>query len=143
MAQLGPRSMPRGQAMVEMSLVITLVLVLSVAVFEFGRAFITYISLVQAAREGARIAMSVDDHNTPGTSAQIRAAAENAALPLVIPDADVSILCSYGGDPQWVQIVVSSPFNTIVPLFDQFVGGGTGSINLQRSNVVPVPRCPP
>ena len=45
-----------GQAIIETALVLPLVLLLSVSVFEFGRAFQHWQILTNAAREGARLA---------------------------------------------------------------------------------------
>lgn len=52
----------RGTALIETALTFPLVLLLSVSVFEFGRAFQHWQILTNAAREGARIAV------LPGTS---------------------------------------------------------------------------
>ena len=52
----------RGSAMVETALTIPLLLLLSVSVYEFGRAFQYWQVLTNAAREGARIAV------LPGTT---------------------------------------------------------------------------
>jgi len=52
----------RGAAMIEMALTLPLLLLLSVGVFEFGRAFQTWQVLTNATREGARVAV------LPGTS---------------------------------------------------------------------------
>ena len=52
----------RGQALIETALSLPLVLLLSVSVFEFGRAFQHWQILTNAAREGARLA------TLPGTS---------------------------------------------------------------------------
>ena len=46
-----------GQALIETALALPLVLLLSVSVFEFGRAFQHWQILTNAAREGARIAV--------------------------------------------------------------------------------------
>ena len=51
-----------GQALIETALALPLVLLLSVSVFEFGRAFQHWQILTNAAREGARLA------TLPGTS---------------------------------------------------------------------------
>jgi Flp pilus assembly protein TadG len=51
-----------GQALIEAALTLPLLLILSVSVFEFGRAFQYWQILTNAAREGARIA------TLPGTS---------------------------------------------------------------------------
>ncbi len=56
------RKNDRGAAMIEMALTLPLLLLLSVGVFEFGRAFQTWQVLTNATREGARVAV------LPGTS---------------------------------------------------------------------------
>lgn len=48
---------PRGAAIVEVALTLPLLLLVSVGIFEFGRAYQTWQVLTNAAREGARIAV--------------------------------------------------------------------------------------
>lgn len=47
----------RGSALIEAALTLPLLLLVSVGIFEFGRAFQTWQVLTNAAREGARIAV--------------------------------------------------------------------------------------
>jgi Flp pilus assembly protein TadG len=47
----------RGAALLEAAITVPIVLLLSVGIFEFGRAFQTWQVLTNAAREGARIAV--------------------------------------------------------------------------------------
>ena len=47
----------RGQALLETALVLSIVLLVAVGLFGFGRAFQTWQILTNAAREGARIAV--------------------------------------------------------------------------------------
>jgi Flp pilus assembly protein TadG len=47
----------RGQALLETALTLPLLLLVSVSIFEFGRAFQTWQVLTNAAREGARVAV--------------------------------------------------------------------------------------
>ncbi len=47
----------RGTALMETALTLPLVLLVSVGIFEFGRAYETWEVLVNAAREGARVAI--------------------------------------------------------------------------------------
>src|SRR3954470_5531521 len=47
----------RGAAIIETALTLPLILLVSVGIFEFGRAFETWEVLVNAAREGARVAV--------------------------------------------------------------------------------------
>lgn len=46
----------RGQAMVEMAIVLPILLVILMGIFEFGRIFNTYLIMTNASREGARSA---------------------------------------------------------------------------------------
>ena len=59
---LARASQERGAALIETAFIMPLLLLLSVSVFEFGRAFQYWQVLTNAAREGARIAV------LPGTS---------------------------------------------------------------------------
>lgn len=47
----------RGSAMLEMALTIPMLLLVSVGIFEFGRAYQTWQIMTNAAREGARLAV--------------------------------------------------------------------------------------
>src|SRR5688572_31017586 len=47
----------RGAALIETAITIPIVLLVSVAIFEFGRAYQTWQILTNAAREGARVAV--------------------------------------------------------------------------------------
>jgi Flp pilus assembly protein TadG len=51
------RQKERGAALIEAAVTIPIVLLISVAIFEFGRAYQTWQVLTNAAREGARIAI--------------------------------------------------------------------------------------
>ena len=47
----------RGQALLETAVVLPLILLVCVAIFEFGRVFQTWQVMTNAAREGARLAV--------------------------------------------------------------------------------------
>ena len=47
----------RGQALLEAAMTLPLLLLVSVSIFEFGRAYQTWQVLTNAAREGARVAV--------------------------------------------------------------------------------------
>jgi Flp pilus assembly protein TadG len=75
----------RGQALVEVALVIPIFLLLLVAVVDLGRAVFSYNSLTNAAREGARIAVVNQDK----TSIVGRAEKESAMVELDAPNVTV------------------------------------------------------
>jgi Flp pilus assembly protein TadG len=54
----------RGAALLETAITIPLILLISVGIFEFGRAYQTWQVLTNAAREGARIAVLPDYTDT-------------------------------------------------------------------------------
>ena len=69
----------RGTALLETALTLPLLLLVAVAIFEFGRAFQTWEVLTNAAREGARVAV-LPDSTTAGTEARARAYLDAGAL---------------------------------------------------------------
>ena len=58
----------RGTAILETALTLPLLLLVSVGIFEFGRAYQTWQILTNAAREGARIAVLPDSSNSDITT---------------------------------------------------------------------------
>jgi Flp pilus assembly protein TadG len=70
----------RGQALIETALTLPLLLIVSVGIFEFGRAFQTWQVLTNAAREGARVA--VMGGSDPGAAeARVRQYLHTGGLP--------------------------------------------------------------
>lgn len=57
------RETERGQALLETALTLPLILLVSVSIFEFGRAYQTWQVLTNAAREGARVAVLPNQTN--------------------------------------------------------------------------------
>lgn len=58
------RKNERGAALLEAAITIPLLLLISVAIFEFGRAYQTWQVLTNAAREGARVAILMETTDT-------------------------------------------------------------------------------
>jgi len=121
----------RGTALIETALTFPLVLLLSVSVFEFGRAFQHWQILTNAAREGARIAVlpgtsdeDVSDRVQSYLEAGRLAAADEATVAIARND-EISI----GGDDtaSASTVSISYPFEFIVlqPLMPLVVSGST------------------
>jgi len=107
----------RGAALLEMAFTLPLLLLISVSIFEFGRAFEVWQVLTNAAREGARVAV------LPGISdamvtARVQQYADAGVLdagvtPTVTIQRDSTI--SYGsGTASGSKVTVSYPFKFIV-----------------------------
>jgi Flp pilus assembly protein TadG len=58
----------RGAALLETAITLPIILLVSVAIFEFGRAYQTWQVLTNAAREGARVAVLPDYTDTDVTT---------------------------------------------------------------------------
>jgi Flp pilus assembly protein TadG len=69
----------RGAALIEMALTLPLLLLVSVSIFEFGRAFQTWEVLTNAAREGARVAV-LPNSTTAGAEDRARTYLNAGAL---------------------------------------------------------------
>lgn len=105
----------RGTALLETALVLPMVLLISVSIFEFGRAYQTWQVLTNASREAARIAV------LPGTTdsdIQTRVQQYLTAGQLVGTAAigiDRTQTISIGvGTAQATRVTVSYPFNFLV-----------------------------
>ena len=90
--RLRPR---RGQAAVEFALILPVLILIVSSVFEFGRLFIVYSSLSNAAQEATRYALA-SGTNGSGTlhfldCAGIRAAAKRSASMHALDDSDIDI----------------------------------------------------
>ncbi len=59
----------RGAALIEAAITIPIILLISVGIFEFGRAYQTWQVLTNAAREGARVAILSDKTDDEVTAA--------------------------------------------------------------------------
>lgn len=101
----------RGAALLETAITLPIILLISVGIFEFGRAFQTWQVLTNAAREGARVAVIGGT-----TQAQIRAAVRDYAKIGNLTVADNQIAIDQGvalgesGEWQGSKITVSLGF---------------------------------
>ena len=105
----------RGAALIESAITIPIILLISVAVFEFGRAYQTWQVLTNAAREGARVSIIAGK-----TDAQVREAVQKymdvGGLPLAYSDS-VTITLNRNVDlgvNNASQISVGYPYNFMV-----------------------------
>ena len=102
----------RGAALLETAITLPLILLVSVAIFEFGRAYQTWQVLTNAAREGARVAVI---NGTP--VADIKSAVKNYAAigGLTVTDSQISLDQSVAlGTWTGSQVTISYPFQFIV-----------------------------
>jgi Flp pilus assembly protein TadG len=103
----------RGAALLETAITLPLVLLVSVSIFEFGRAYQTWQVLTNAAREGARIAVisGTTDADVTGAVRNYMTSGRltNAATAPVVIERNVAL-----GANNASRITVNYPFNFMV-----------------------------
>ena len=107
----------RGTALLEAAVILPVLLLISVGIFEFGRAYQTWQILTNAAREGARMA-SLPNTDSATITARVRQYMEDgqlgefaAAAVIVDPAATVVV----NGAPVFAsQVTVNYPFEFLV-----------------------------
>jgi Flp pilus assembly protein TadG len=102
----------RGQAIAELALLVGVFCLIAVGLFEFGRGFHTYLSVINGAREGARAAI-----DGTKTDADLQSIASTAASPL-----SVTVSVSHSGSQTTVSVM--SSFTSTFPLVSLVWGGG-------------------
>jgi len=111
----------KGQTLVEFGLVLPLILLLLLAVLDFGRGVSAYLALAHSAREGARAGIY-----TSTTDNEIRDTVRRQALMLGdLPESKIIISPAFprsSGDE--LQVTVTYDFDAVTPLVSAFWGGG-------------------
>jgi len=74
-----------GAALVETAFVLPIMLLVSVGIFEFGRAYQTWQVITNATREGARVAV-LPDYTDDSVKARVRTYLKDGGLPAAIVD---------------------------------------------------------
>ena len=107
------RKNERGAALIETAITIPIILLISVGIFEFGRAYQTWQVLTNAAREGARVAILTEKTDSDVQSA-VQNYMKNGGLPKYL-GATVAIDRNVAMGPNTAsKITVSYPFNFMV-----------------------------
>ena len=108
----------RGTALLETALTLPLLLLVSVSIFEFGRAYQTWQVLTNAAREGARVAVLP---NTTATQVETRVRAymdsgqlQNSTSATVLVDGNQTVSIGGGNTAKASLVTVNYPFSFIV-----------------------------
>jgi Flp pilus assembly protein TadG len=107
----------RGQALIETALTLPIVLVISVSIFEFGRALQVWQLLTNAAREGARVAV-LPGANVNGTKDRVlqymeAGGLENRNANQITVNNDAEIIMS-GNPVSASEITIAYPYSFMV-----------------------------
>jgi Flp pilus assembly protein TadG len=127
----GGRNAQRGTALIEFTLVLPMLLVLTVAAVDFGRAFFVKNVVSQAAREGVRlraVTSSADSAMVRDRVLQVANAANVTVSQLAINGPDAS---------RQVSVTVTAEFNWIFPgVFNLFGANFTNPMSLTGEAVM-------
>ena len=120
----------RGAALVEAAMIMPMIMLLSVGIFEFGRAYQTWEVLTNAAREGARIAV-LDGTSDADIRSRVNQYLGVGGLASQ-PDGNITIdhTVDFTGDPTGPKgslVQISYPFDFMVlnPVAKLVVSGST------------------
>jgi len=127
-------SLARGAAAVEFAIVLTLMLLITAGIFEFGRAFQYYDALAKATRDGARYMSAapkatISSVAVGNAKALVVTAANAANLKPLLTNGDVVVTCTPaacadGTAPQDVEVSISGYTITIGGVMP-FISGTT------------------
>ena len=124
----------RGAALLETAITIPIVLLVTVSIFEFGRAYQTWQVLTNAAREGARVAVLSDSSNTQVTDA-VRNYLKGGNLPgAMSASINVERTVPFGINTA-SRVTVNYPFNftvlnPVMKLINKSATAGQGTTNM-------------
>ena len=111
----------RGQTMVETAMVLPILLILIFGMIDFGRAFNAWITVTNAAREGARVAATRQD----ATAINARIDAAMGSLDYPSP-----VLTNVGGTSgSAVSVTVETTVDIMTPLIGDIIGGGSVTLS--------------
>jgi Flp pilus assembly protein TadG len=100
----------RGQSLVEFALIAPLFLLLVFGIVDFGIAFYSWITITNAAREGARLGA------VQGTEAEITSRVNAATDHLDPDDLDIVVTNAEGPPGEAVSVEIDYDYNLVTPL---------------------------
>lgn len=111
-----PRRGERGTALIEFALILPLLLVVTIAVVDFGRAFFVKNVLEQAAREGVRLRAVTSSADSMLVTQRVNAVAAPANVTIT------NVLIEGPTPAKQVHVKVTASFNWIFPGVFNLVG---------------------
>lgn len=137
-----PKQKERGQSMIELALVLTMLMVLLAGTVDLGRAFFTWLAMRDAAQEGAAYA-SIKPLETMKTEDRVR-----FNLTDTIPDQLTSVAVNIGyvgprclGSTVTINVVYNN-FPITMPFLGTLLGSQTIPIKATINNTIIAPVCP-
>jgi Flp pilus assembly protein TadG len=139
-----------GQSLVEFVFGMVVLLILLTGIVDAARALYAYLSMRDAAQEGALYA-SIQPEDTAGIENRVRGTSDymnglGAAITVTTTPTVSGTLCSgspVGGDPYAIKVAIEYPeFPLVMPLIGVFIGGQSVPISVSVTDTILKPRCP-
>ena len=134
-----PQDAQRGQSLVETALFITLLMILMMGVIDLGRAYFSYLSLKDAAAEGAAYA-SIRPDDLAGIDARVRGESPsgliNWSTAQVVTTFTSAACRGYG-----VRVKVTIDYQLVTPFVGAIVGSQVLPLSADVVNTILSPGC--
>ena len=122
-----------GSVILEAALMITILLLLTFGMVDFGRVMYTSNSLVTAAREGARAGAVLSPVNTTTIKNTVRGRFNSYTFGGdTLKDANIAVVDNSALSPPSVKVTITYPFKWITPV-PRLMGWGAGTTNLHSA----------
>lgn len=147
------RSRQRGQSLVELALSLMVILMLLMGAVDFGIALFAYVSMRDAAQDGALYGSSVDPTDVAGIKSRVIDAASDvitiAPSDITIKYSDESKKCEGStpgtgptSGPHTIQILITHQHPVSTPLVGAMIGSQTITLRAQVTDTILTPVCP-
>lgn len=137
----------RGQSLVELAISLMVILMLLLGAIDFGMALFAYVSMRDAAQEGA-VYGSIEPADETGIKNRVIAAASDIitieADEVTVSYSNPSLLCEglTSGAPHTLTVAITHAHPISTPLVGAMIGSQTITLNAQVTNTILSPVCP-
>lgn len=135
----------RGQSLVELAISLLILLMLLLGAFDFSVALFSYVSMRDAAQDGALYG-SIEPADTSGIKHRVIAAASDI---IIIDELDITITYNHSacegstsGEPHTLSVAVTRQHPISTPLVGAMIGSQTITLNAQVTDTILTPICP-
>ncbi|MBM3181966.1 MAG: pilus assembly protein [Chloroflexi bacterium] len=137
---------PRGQSLVELAISLMIMLLLLLGAVEFSLALFQYVTIRDAAQEGA-IYGSINPTDESGIQYRAVATASDVLPQLTINDVDVTIHgddCegTTSGSPNSLTVTITFAHPITFPIVGPMIGSNTINLTASVTNTILQPTCP-
>lgn len=135
----------RGQSLVELAISLMVILMLLLGAFDFSVALFSYVTMRDAAQDGA-IYGSIEPTDEDGIKFRVIAAASDI---IIIDEDDITITYNHdtcegstNGEPHTIAVAITRQHPVSTPLVGAMIGNQYITLNAQVTDTILSPVCP-